>query len=279
MSGVATAVVGSSVYSSHQADKAADKQAAAAQSAQDLEYQMWMAGRRDLRPYKHVAVGKGGKGGALNELASYGRSRVDPRQYTRGWRNVPEFDPNIDVTQDPGYAFRLGEMERAVNRNMAAAGGVTSGNRLEEIMSRAGDMASQEYGQAYNRALTEYGADVERSNMLYGRGVDAYNRMYGREQDYLNNLRGLSNVGQQATSQGIGVNQAYSSGAGAAMMNAGAARAAGDMARANAVSGAVGDYMMYNTLYNSPGGRTPMPDVSNLPTYGSGMDTSGWYKP
>ena len=181
-------------------------------------------------------------GGALGELADYGRSRVlegdyipsseipeyqrsqvgglpairsdmpefdvrgDIRQFDvrgdvptydvqRGTAELraPEFDvrgdiPEFDATQfdlykDPGYEFRKSEMERGVNRAAAGMGKVTSGNRLEEIMARSGEMASQEYGAARGRMLEDYGIRRGVEQEQYGRDVGAYEQDYRRAGD------------------------------------------------------------------------------------------------
>lgn len=88
------------------------------------------------------------------------------------------FTGKVDLTEDPGYAFRLAEGIKALNRTSAAKSGIFSGSALKAAERFGQDYASQEYGNAYQRALTKYNADVARE-------ATGYNR-----------LAALANVGQ-----------------------------------------------------------------------------------
>lgn len=79
------------------------------------------------------------------------------------------FTGEVDVTKDPGYAFRLSEGLKALNRSAAARGGMISGGALKAAERYGQDYASQEYGNAYQRALTEYNARVAREATGYNR--------------------------------------------------------------------------------------------------------------
>jgi hypothetical protein len=52
---------------------------------------------------------------------------------------------------DPGYAFRLGEGMKALERVQAARGNMLSGGAIKAGQRYAQDFASGEYGNAYNR--------------------------------------------------------------------------------------------------------------------------------
>lgn len=79
------------------------------------------------------------------------------------------FTGKVDLASDPGYAFRLSEGLKALNRSAAARGGMISGGALKAAERYGQDYASQEYNNAYNRALTEYNAAVNRENTGYNR--------------------------------------------------------------------------------------------------------------
>lgn len=269
--------------------------------------------------------------GTLQELAGYGGSRVATGDYIpasdvptfapgsdiqdfdiRG--DQPVFDPTINMERDPGVAFRRQEQERAINRNMAGMGKLLSGNRMEELMARGGDLASQEYGQAYGRNLGEYelgrareatgfardltgfeqnrlaeearygrdvtgyNAEMARENLLYGRGVGEYGRQYGAETDYLNRLANLSNVGQQ-TAMGMGQMGAQTAAnIGANTMGAGSAQAAAQMGQASAWQNAIGDFSALGTQYamNQPSAYAPNYNM-NVPAGGSLNFNPGGY--
>lgn len=108
-----------------------------------------------------------------------------------------------DYQADPGYAFRLTEGQRALDRQAAARGGLISGGALRAATRYGQDMGSQEFGNAYNRALTGYNADVARSNTGYNR------------------LAGLADVGQTAGTQIGSSGQNYATNAGNLMTNQG----------------------------------------------------------
>lgn len=259
---------------------------------------MLLSGQIDREGYRLTSSGArtetGREGGSLQELAGYGRSQVAPGEYIPA-SNLPAFDPQsnvqdfdiyggqpeynplVDMSRDPGVQFRQQEQERAINRNMAGMGKVLSGNRLEELMARSGDLASQEYGAAYGRGLqdyeldrareaTTYGRDVTgfdygraaesdrygrdltaydagmaKENLLYGRGVADYGRAYGEEADYLNRLANLSNVGQIASTNIASQGTTMASGVGSNISSAADARAAGVLGQTGAWQGALGD--------------------------------------
>ena len=125
-----------------------------------------------------------------------------------------------DYQADPGYAFRLAEGQRAIDRQAAARGGLISGGALRAATRYGQDMGSQEYGNAYQRALTGYNADVARSNTGYNR------------------LAGLADVGQTAGTQIGTAGQNYATNAGNLMTNqgynTGNAMLAGERARQSA---------------------------------------------
>jgi hypothetical protein len=119
-----------------------------------------------------------------------------------------------DFQQDPGYAFRMSEGLKALDRTAASRGGLLSGATLRGATRYGQDMASQEYTNAFNRYQTN------RSNQL-------------------NPLQSLMGAGQTAAGNVGAAGQAYASNAGNAYMNAADARASGYMGSANAWQNAV----------------------------------------
>lgn len=55
------------------------------------------------------------------------------------------------LQMDPGYGFRLSEGLKALDRQAAARGGLISGGALKAAQRYGQDVASQEFGNAYNR--------------------------------------------------------------------------------------------------------------------------------
>jgi hypothetical protein len=208
---VAGAVIGSSLIGGSAAKSAASTQSAAADRAAELQAEQFRQTREDQAPYRTAGYN------ALAEM-----------QRTAG--NVPgAFSfTNQAMYQDPGYAFRLSEGQKALDRQAAARGGLISGGALKAAQRFGQDLGSQEYQSAYNRALTGYGTDVARENQLYNRQA------------------AMAGIGQTATNLVGQAGQNYATSAGNLMTGAGAAQAAGQVGMANAVTGGLGTYLNYN---------------------------------
>ena len=137
-----------------------------------------------------------------------------------------------DYQADPGYAFRLSEGQKALERSAAARGGLISGSALKAATRFGGDLASQEYQNAYGRALTGYNANVARSDTGYNR---------------LANMAGIGQTtGQQLNTAGANyANTAsntlgnYGTAMGNSIMGAGNAIAAGQLGSANTLASAL----------------------------------------
>ncbi len=80
-------------------------------------------------------------------------------------------------TQDPGYAFRLSEGQKALDRSAAARGGMISGSALKAAQRYGQEMGSQEYTNAFNRYQTERASQLQPLQSLAGVGQSATNQM------------------------------------------------------------------------------------------------------
>jgi hypothetical protein len=207
----ALAIGGSALLGASASKSAAKTQAAAADRAAELQAEQFQQTRADQAPYRQAGYN------ALAEL-----------QRTAG--NVPgafKFGAG-DYQADPGYAFRLSEGQKALDRQAAARGGLISGGALKAATRFGQEMGSQEFGNAYNRALTGYNTGVASENQLYNRQA------------------GLAGIGQTATNLVGQAGQNYATSAGNLMTGAGAAQAAGQVGMANAFTGGLGTYMNYS---------------------------------
>jgi hypothetical protein len=127
-----------------------------------------------------------------------------------------------DLVLDPGYNYRLAESEKALDRIKSREGNIFSGGALKAAGRNAQDMASQEFGNAYNRALTGYNANVARSDTGYNR------------------LAAMAGLGQTAGTQIGAAGQNYATNAGNLMGRAGEATAAGQLGMGNTFNNALG---------------------------------------
>ena len=79
--------------------------------------------------------------------------------------------------QDPGYAFRLSEGQKALDQQAAARGGLISGNALRAAAKYGQDMGSQEYQNAFNRYQIERASELAPLESLAGMGQSAADSM------------------------------------------------------------------------------------------------------
>jgi hypothetical protein len=131
-----------------------------------------------------------------------------------GYGSLAKPFSQTDFEQDPGYAFRQAEGMRALERSASARGNLLSGGTLRGIQRFGQDLASQEYGNAFNRYQIERNARLNPLQSLMGAGQSATNVMTG------------------ATGQ-AGQNEQGN------IMGAGQARASGYVGQANALGGAL----------------------------------------
>ncbi len=167
---------------------------------------------------------------ASADRAAAGQERMFERQVelSEPWRQAgitalnkltplaTEYTPfGMDQFQaDPGYAFRMGEGMKALERSAAARGGLLSGSMLKGAQRFGQDLASQEYTNAFNRYQAERQARLQPLQSLAGVGQTTAQQ--------------LGQAGMQAA-QNIGETQ----------MAGAAARASGYVGGANALTGAL----------------------------------------
>lgn len=192
--------VGSSLIGADAAGDAADTQAAAADRATELQREQWEKQLELQKPWQEAGVG------ALNKLIPL----------------ASEYTPfGMDqFRQDPGYAFRMSEGMKGLERSAAARGGLLSGASMKGIQRYGQDMASQEYQNAFNRYQAE-------------------------RQARLGPLQSLAGVGQTSANILGQAGQNYANQAGETMMSGAAARASGYVGTANALTGGIGQGLNY----------------------------------
>jgi len=207
---VAAAVVGGAYLSSQAAKKAAGTQAAAADRATDAQERMFERQVELQEPFREAGMAGQNR---LLDLLGLGKdqSAADFGKYASA-----EFTPEqFSKYQDPGYAFRMSEGIKALDRSAAARGNLMSGAQLKGINQYGQDLASQEYQNAFNRYQTA------RTNTL-----NPFASLAGVAQSSANTLgTAAGQLGSQIGSNIIG---------------AGNAAAAGQIGSANAIASGVG---------------------------------------
>lgn len=223
------ATLGSAIIGKSASDKAANAQERAANEASATQRYMFDRSVALNEPWR--AAGED----ALSKLRPMIFGHTDGRRYTMA-----------DMALDPGYQFRLGEGQKALERSAAARGGLLSGRTGKDLLRYGQDYASNEFGNLFNR----YAA-------VSGIGQTA--------------ATGMGNAGI-ATGNNIAANT----------IGAGNARASGYVGGANAIAGAAGQGLSFfqsqqlinqlnrrpYTVADYPLVQASVPGQFNLDTYG-----------
>lgn len=228
----------SSMIGADAAGDAADAQAQSAANAQALQKEMFD---------KQVELQEPWRQGGITALGQLGAGTANGGDLNRDFTMA-------DFNRDPGYAFRRTEGLKGVEASAAARGGALSGGALKGIEKYGQDLASQEYGSAYNR----FNADRDRR---------------------FNRLSSIAGLGQTATRDVASGGQNYANQAGDLMTQAGNARASGYVGSANAINQGIGSVANW---YGAQGGGGGNPYTSpNL--FGNYSNPSGsgysWAEP
>lgn len=224
------------------AQQASDTQLTASREANALQEKMF---NRQIQLYNQDIArqepirqaGLTGQNRLLDVLGLGAKTKANGYGTTNGYGSANAKFEERDIKMDPGYQFRLQEGQKALERSAAARGGLFSGRAAKDLQSYGQGMASQEYGNAYNRAYGKF--QDERNNLLQP----------------LQSLAGLSQTA--ASSQGASTNAfgnqaaAYGNSMSNNLLNtgnaiagnqqaAGNARASGYIGQANNINNAIG---------------------------------------
>lgn len=146
---------------------ALDAERAAANDANATQKYIYDQNRQDAQPWREAG------GRALPQL----ESSDFQRDFTMS-----------DFQADPGYAFRMAEGQKAIERSAAARGGLNSGATMKALTRFGQDTASQEYQNAYNRFNQDRDRRFGRLSQLAGIGQTATGQTMSAGQNYGNNV-------------------------------------------------------------------------------------------
>ena len=234
----AVGAVGGGLIAAGGAKKAGRAQERAAQSAERTQREMFERQIELQEPFRQAGMTAQDQ---IMQLLGIGGDASMP-----GYGSMARPFGQQDFEQDPGYAFRQAEGMRALERSAAARGNLMSGNTMKGIQRFGQDLASQEYGNAFNRFQIERAARLNPLQSLMGAGQSATNVMTGA-------------TGQAG--QNIGQLQ----------LGAGQARASGYVGQANALAGAlqgIGSAAMQFPMYQAQMNyfkRNPSVNPSQVP--------------
>lgn len=211
------ALAGTGALGAITARSAAETQADAARYAADKAYQVYQEQKALQEPFRTAGIS------AQNQLLTLlglpgGTQGAEFGRYARPFGMQ-------DFQADPGYAFRLSEGMKALEASRAAKGGLLSGATGKALSRYGQDLASQEYGNAFNRYQTE------RANRLAPLGS-------------------LTSMGQAAAAGQAGYAGQYGTNVGNLATSGAAAQAAGQVGMTNALTGALNTYLNYSANQN-----------------------------
>jgi len=235
MTWVATAIVGGALIGGYASNRAASTQTAAAERGIQAQEDALNRQISLNEPFRQAGVASQNRlmtllgikspttpaGGTPSEFS------VDPNSPDFG-KYARDFSA-ADFTADPGYAFRLSEGMKALDRTAAARGGLLSGATLKGAQRYNQDLGSLEYQRAYERYNTN------RANQL-------------------NPLMGYATgPGMSSTSADTSAVGNFGNAAAAGYTGAANARASGYVGGTNALTSALGtglNYMQNQQLIN-----------------------------
>lgn len=164
-----------------------------------------------------------------------GAEGFDPAYYGDSGFEMPTFAPRPDLPgapsaaeffgdfeASPDYEFRRNEMLRGLNVARYARGVGDSGGTIRETLARAGNLASGEYGDWWNRrdrlyqtALGQYNIDAARTDARYdsdrafnyGSAVDTRNFLANRFDRRTGDVMALTGIGTGAINTALGQGQ------------------------------------------------------------------------
>lgn len=229
---------------------AANAQVAAAERASQEQRAIFERQVELQEPFRQAGLSAQNRILTLLGLEGGDTAAPDFGRYTRDFSMA-------DFEADPGYGFRMSEGMKALERSAAARGRLLSGETLKGIQRYGQDLASSEYGNAYNRFYQMRNAQLNPLQSVTGAGQTGTN--------VLTNAAG--DLGKSLASAYMSMGGAQAAGA----TGAGQARASGYVGGANALTGAlsqaVPNYLMYQYMFPSKpgmGGGYEAPGLSPM---------------
>ena len=230
---MAGAQIGTGLLQANAAKQAADVQSAAAQGATQLQGQMFNTINQQQAPYR--TAGYQGLN-QLNALSAGPYVQYDAAGNPIGTAQgsgylTHQFSPeDLAAGIDPGYAFRLQQGQMANQRAANVGGGALSGNTLKGLQDYTQGLASQEYGNAFNRYQAQ-------------------------RQNIYNTLAGIAGIGQGGQTQANQAAQNYGTNVANLGVGSAAAQAAGltgsTAALGNAAGNVANTYLLSSLLGQS----------------------------
>ena len=211
--------------------------------------------------------GRGGAAGAGGGMAMPTREQFTttmPVDQLRVDQASPDFGRYArdfsmqDFEQDPGYAFRMSEGLKALDRQAAARGGLISGSALKGAQRFGQALGSQEYGSAFDRYQINRANQLNPLMSITGYGQTSTNTLGGYGSNLASNAANIMAAGSAAQANALGA--------------AGQARASGYVGQANALNAALGNLTNIGGQYLA--GRPSSNFLGGTSSMGTAVPTS-----
>jgi hypothetical protein len=163
-----------------------------------------------------------------------------------------------DFEQDPGYAFRMSEGLKALDRQAAARGGLISGSALKGAQRFGQALGSQEYGSAFDRYQINRANQLNPLMSITGYGQTSTNTLGGYGSNLASNAANTMAAGSAAQANALGA--------------AGQARASGYVGQANALNATLGNLTNIGGQYLA--GRPSSNFLGGTSSMGTAVPTS-----
>jgi hypothetical protein len=215
MSGVATAIAGAAVVGGVASMSAANKQAGAAQNAQNIAQSQFQTNVGLQQPYNQAGMGALSQLNYLQGIGPQTDANGNPPTGVSnaaggyGSLNAP-FTAQTFQQYSPAYQFQLQQGQQGVLNQDATGSGALSGAALKDLTSFNQGLANTSFNTAFNQYQTQ------QSN--------TYNR-----------LANIANLGQSAASGTAQSGTALAGTAASAAQNVGTAQAGGIVGASNAL--------------------------------------------
>ena len=209
MSGwVAGAIVVGAGIGAGASKKAANTQAAAATQSADISKQIsdeqialareqFAANVALQEPFRIAGVK--GQNRLMDVLGLSGNTGAE------GYGSAAKNFSATDFQADPGYAFRLSEGTKALERSAAARGGLLSGGTGKALQRFGQELGSQEYTNAFNRYQTNRANLLQPLQSLAGQGQSTANTIGNYGQTMVGDVKRVKRFNGRCKRSGVWV--------------------------------------------------------------------------
>ncbi len=278
LAAAATSAIGGGIAKSQAAKHAASQQAEAANEASRIEQERTTAANKIQQDQYDRARQDITQNQATN-VANYdpflktGTAANNQLGYSLGLGGTGNGEAGAlakpftmaDYQADPGYAFRLSEGQKALDRVTSAKGKYFSGGAVKGLTDYNQDSASQEYQSAYDRYTKNQSDLYSRLSGVAGNGMTAANNIATTG---LNSQQLLNSAGQNYANQSGGNLTGLGAQEGENTIGAGNAHAAGTIGQGqawvtglNGLSTAISNYVGQGQGAGAAGAMSSMSDI------------------